>query len=305
MNTHSHHAHPHPDHSRAFAIGITLNALFVVAEIIYGLQANSLALLADAGHNAGDVLGLCMAWGAVILARREPSERFTYGLQSASILAALANALLLLLAVGGIGWEALHRFTAPETPASMTVITVASIGVAVNGITAWLFHKGGHDDLNIRGAFLHMAADAAISLGVVLSAIAIMTTGLLWLDPLVSLVIVIIIADSSWKLLRNSTSLALHAVPKGINVSQVKTYLSGLPGVAEVHDLHIWAMSTTGIALSAHLLMPGGHPGDGFLHTLSHELEARFRINHATFQIEIGDAAIECHSGCGHHGHQH
>lgn len=303
MSEHPHHHHPSPDHNRAFAVGIALNVAFVIAEVIYGFQANSLALLADAGHNASDVLGLVMAWGAILLAKRKPSERFTYGLQSASIFAALANALLLLVAIGGIGLEALQRFIAPPRPDAMTVIAVAAIGVLINGLTAWLFYKGNQRDLNIRGAFLHMATDAAISFGVVLSGLLIMATGLLWLDPLVSLIIVIVIADSTWKLFRHSLSLALHGVPNNINLQEVKEYLGALNGVAEVHDLHIWGISTTGIALSAHLVMPGGHPGDEFIHTLSHALESRYGIHHATFQIEIGDAKMGCHSGCGHHEH--
>ena len=304
MNTHTHHTPHHlHDHGNAFVIGILLNAVFVVAEIAYGLKANSLSLLADAGHNASDVLGLCMAWGAAVLARREASARFTYGLQSASIFAALANALLLLVAVGGIGFEALQRLASPEAPAAVTVMLVASLGVAVNGITAWLFHAGSHDDLNIRGAFLHMAADAAISLGVVLSGAVILETGWLWLDPVVSLAIVVLIIASTWQLLRHSTTLALHAVPATIDSAEVKKFLSGLAGVKEVHDLHIWAMSTTGVALSAHLLMPSGHPGDAFIHKVAHALEERFHINHATFQIEIGDEGEACHSGCGHHDH--
>ena len=314
MNTHTHHTHHHGghghhqvhDHGNAFIVGIMLNTLFVAAEIIYGLKANSLALLADAGHNASDVLGLCMAWVAVLLARREASERFTYGLQSLSIFASLANAILLLLVVGGIGVEALSRLGTPETPASTTVMVVAGLGVAVNGLTAWLFY--GHDkhDLNVRGAFLHMAADAAISLGVVLSGLVIMYTGWSWLDPLMGLVIVVFITLGTWQLLKGSTTLALQAVPEGIEPSEVRTFLSGLAGVREVHDLHIWAMSTTGVAMSAHLVMPAGHPGDRFLQTIRNELEQRFRINHATVQIEMGDTTGECHTGCEpEHGHDH
>jgi len=306
MNTHTHHTHHthgHTDHGRAFVIGILLNAIFVVAEIIYGLKANSLSLLADAGHNASDVLGLCMAWGAALLAKRHASERFTYGLQSASIFASLANALLLLLAVGGIGWEALQRLHTPEAPAALTVMAVASLGVFVNGITAWLFHSNHKHDLNIRAAFLHMAGDAAISFGVVLSGLVILKTGWLWLDPVMSLAIVILIIASTWQLLKHSTSLALHAVPEGIDTAKVKAFLAGFDGVREVHDLHIWAMSTTGVALSAHLVMPSGHPGDAFIHKATHELEHHFHISHATIQIEIGDGDEECHSGCEHEEH--
>jgi cobalt-zinc-cadmium efflux system protein len=314
MNTHIHHthhhgghAHPHiKDHGNAFIIGIILNTLFVSAEIIYGLQANSLALLADAGHNASDVLGLVMAWVATLLARREASERFTYGLQSLSIFASFANALLLLVVVGGIGFEALGRFNNPHTPATTTVMVVASIGVAINGLTAWLFYGHNKHDLNVQGAFLHMAADAAISLGVVLSGLVILSTGWDWLDPLTSLAIVTIIIASTWQLLKGSTALALQAVPDHIDISQVRGYLAGLAGVRELHDLHIWAMSTTGVALSAHLVMPAGHPGDRFLHDIRSALEERFTITHATIQIEMGDMGEECHTGCEHeHDHSH
>ena len=299
MNTHHHHSHETP-HSRAWIIGIALNALFVAAEIIYGFQSHSLALLADAGHNASDVLGLCMAYGATILAKRETSERFTYGLQSASILASLANALLLLLAVGGIGWEALQRFLHPEEPAAMTVIIVAAVGFAINAITASLFHKGHSHDLNVHGAFVHMVADAAVSLGVVLSGVVILNTGWLWIDPVVSIVIVIVIVAGTWSLLRRSAGLALHAVPEHIDSAKVKAYLSTLEGVKELHDLHIWAMSTTGVALSAHLLMPSGHPGDAFIQGITRTLAQEYGIEHATLQIEIDDANAHCHSDCGH-----
>ena len=304
MNTHAHHHHhDHShDHSRAFSVGIALNGLFITTEVIYGLKAHSLALLADAGHNTGDVLGLCMAWGATLLSRRRASERFTYGLQSLSILASLANALLLLLTVGGIGWEALERFFAPQAPTAGTVMVVAALGVVVNGLTAWLFHGDHHHDLNIRAAFMHMAGDAVISLGVVLSGFIILNTGWLWLDPLVSLAIVTIIMFSTWRMLKQSTTLALHAVPATIEPSRVRSFLAGLKGVREVHDLHIWAMSTASVALSAHLVMPGGHPGDNFLRLARHELEHRFHIHHATLQIEMGNAAEECHTDCGH-GH--
>lgn len=303
MNIHAHHAHAH-DHaqirfSRAFAVGIALNSVFIVTEIIFGFQADSLALLADAGHNAGDVMGLCMAWGAMALSRRRASERFTYGLQSASIIAALANALMLLLALGGIGWEALQRFAHPQAPAAVTVMWVASAGVLINGITAWLFRGHSHD-LNIRGAFLHMCADAAISLGVVLSALLMINTGWLWLDPAVSLAIVLAITLGTWRLLNDSASLILHAVPRQVDMPALRQYLSGLAGVREVHDLHVWAISTTGIALSAHLVMPQGHPGDDFLHHVRHALQDRFEIGHATLQIEMGDASGHCHQDCDH-----
>lgn len=296
-DTHSHH-HTHStatlDFGKAFFIGILLNTIFIVAEIIYGIHADSLALLADAGHNASDVLGLFMAWGAVILAKRLPSERYTYGLQSSSIIAALGNAILLLVACGGIGWEAIQRFSHPTQVASTTVMAVAGLGIAVNGFTAWLFMAGRKNDLNIRGAFLHMAADAGVSLGVVIASAIMLKTQWLWLDPLVSLGISVIIIFGTWELLRDSLNLALHATPKSINTQKVKAYLSELVGVSEVHDLHIWAMSTTNVALSVHLLMPCGHPGDTFIKTMTHDLEHHFNIAHSTIQIEVGDGQVEC-----------
>lgn len=295
-HSHHHHAHNHGDHNhaptsfgRAFAIGILLNSGFIVAEVIYGISANSLSLLADAGHNASDVLGLFMAWGAVLLAKRKPSERYTYGLQSSSILAALANAVLLLVACGGISWEAVLRFSNPEPIASNTVMIVAAIGIAINGITALLFMSGSKDDLNIRAAFLHMAADALVSLGVVISGAVMAYTGWLWLDPLVSIAIALVIILGTWGLLKDSFGLALHAAPKHISTLKVKEYLASLTEVKEVHDLHIWAMSTNETAMSAHLLVKNAHPGDKFLRDVAHILEHDFRIGHSTIQIEIGD----------------
>ncbi len=296
-NNHTHnHSHAPSDFGRAFFIGILLNTIFIIAEIIYGIYANSLALLAEAGHNAGDVLGLFMAWGAIILAKRAPSDRYTYGLQSSSIIAALANAVLLLVTCGGIGWEAIQRIIAePVDTSSTTVMVVAAIGVLVNGVTAWLFMSGIKDDLNIRGAFLHMASDAAISLGIVITSIVMLNTGWTWLDPLASLVISIIIVISTWSLLRDSMDLALHATPKNINISKVKAYITGLKGVKEMHDLHIWAISTTNAALSVHLLMPGGYPGDAFIKEVTDTLEHDFKIVHATIQIEVsGEECNPC-----------
>jgi len=297
MDTHS-HSHHGEAYDRAFVAGIAINILFVAVEIAYGIAANSLSLLADAGHNAGDVLGLGMAWGATLLARRKPSPRFTYGLQSATIFAGLANGLLLMIAVGGIGWEAMQRFALPPEPASRIVIIVALAGVLVNGVTAWLFHGGDRHDLNIRGAFLHMAADALISLGVALTGFVILRTGWFWLDPLASLAIVMVIIIGTWRLLAQSVRLALHAVPAHIDPSAVRIWLAGLPGVDEVHDLHIWAMSTTGVALSAHLRMQGGHPGDIFLHEAAHELAHHFNIHHTTIQIETNAAGVPCETDC-------
>lgn len=281
--------HAPQDFGRAFAIGATLNVGFIVVEAVYGVLANSTALLADAGHNLSDVVGLLMAWGAAYMGRRAPTPRFTYGLRSSSILAALANAVLLLVAVGAITWEAVWRLVEPEPVASTTVMVVAGIGIVINGVTALLFMRGRRGDLNIRAAFLHMVADAAVSLGVVITGLAILVTGYDWIDPLVSLAIAAVIVWSTWSLLRHSINLALDAVPPGIDPDEVRAFLASLPGVAAVHHLHIWAMSTTETALTCHLVMPGGHPGDAFLVEAGEELRRRFGIPHATLQIELGD----------------
>ena len=278
----------------AFAVGIVLNTGFIIAEVTYGLLANSLALLADAGHNLSDVLGLLLAWGASVLARRLPSSRFTYGLRSTSILAALVNAILLLTVTGGIAWEAIQRIGQPNDVHSMTVIVIAAIGVVINTATALMFMRGGEDDLNIRGAFLHMAGDALISLGVVVSGAVMMFTGWLWLDPAVSLAIAALVVLGTWSLLRDSVQLALQAVPQGLPVDKVRTYLQALPGVAAIHDLHIWGMSTTETALTVHLVIPGGHPGDAFNCTVADDLQRQFAIGHATIQVETGDIAAPC-----------
>jgi cobalt-zinc-cadmium efflux system protein len=290
MNDHSHsghsHAHAPKDFGFAFALGTALNLGFVAVEAIFGIIANSTALLADAGHNLSDVIGLLIAWGAAVLAKRPATERFTYGLRGTSILAALGNSLLLMLACGGIAWEAVGRFSHPKPVEGMTVIVVAAIGILVNGFTAWLFVAGRNSDLNIRGAYLHMVADAGVSLGVVIAGIAILFTGWLWLDPLVSLVIVAVILWSTWGLLRDSITLALDAVPPHIQLSEVKSCLENLPGVTRAHHVHVWAMSTNEVALTAHLVMPGGHPGDGFFKKAEHDLHERFGIDHPTLQIE-------------------
>ena len=283
------HVHAPANFGRAFAIGIALNVGFVAIEAIYGILANSMALLADAGHNLSDVLGLVIAWIAAILSRRPPSSRFTYGLRSSSILAALFNAIFLLLAVGAIGWEAIQRLASPEPVAGTTVIVVAAIGIAINGFTAWLFIAGSRNDLNIRGAYLHMAADAAVSAGVVLAGIAILFTGWLWLDPVVSIVIVLVIVWGTWGLLRESVAMSLDAVPSGISLKAVQAYLAGIPGVTEVHDLHIWSMSTTEVALTAHLVHPGPAADDRLIAEISAALEQRFGIHHSTIQLESGD----------------
>ncbi|MBI3530204.1 MAG: cation transporter [Betaproteobacteria bacterium] len=288
------HVHEPGNYNRAFAIGIALNVAFVIVEAVYGVLASSLALLADAGHNLSDVLGLLLAWGALALARRRPTTRFTYGLRSSSILAALANAMLLLLACGAIMWEAVQRFGTPAPVQGTTVMIVAAIGIGVNGITAWMFMSGRRTDLNIRGAFLHMAADAAVSLGVVLGGLAILLSGWHWIDSMIGLVIVAVILVGTWGLLRDAINLALNAVPTGIDMASVQTYLCDLPGVTEVHDLHVWGMSTTEAALTAHLVMPGGHPGDRFMADAAEELEHHFRIHHATLQIELGEVPHDC-----------
>jgi cobalt-zinc-cadmium efflux system protein len=293
---HAHHAHAHgnDDYGRAFVVGIVLNVAFVAVEWIFGVRADSLALLADATHNLGDVLGLVMAWSASILSRRRPSERFTYGLRGSSILAALANAIVLLLVTGGIAWEALQRLAQPRAVDGLPVIAVAAAGVLVNGFTAWLFARGRRHDLNIRAAYLHMAADAAVSLGVVVAGGLMLLTGWTWLDPLVSLALVAAIAAGTWTLLRDSLRLALQAVPEHIEAGAVREFLCALPGVREVHDLHIWGMSTTENALTAHLVLPAGHPGDAFLHDLSDSVESRFGIHHVTVQVELGEADRNC-----------
>lgn len=287
------HRHPHADapenFGRAFAIATALNVALVVAQVAYGLIANSLALLADAGHNAADVVGLVMAWGAFAVADWRPSERFTYRLRAASILSAFANGLILLVAVGAIGWEAIRRLMQPEEVASVTVIVVAAIAVVVNGVSAWLLARGSRSDLNMRGAFLHMLADAGVSVAVIVAAFGILLTGWRWLDPAASLLISAVILVGCWRLLRDSLRLSLNAAPAAIDPAAVRRYLEGLPEVSEVHDLHIWAMSTTETALSCHLVTPGGHPGDDFLQRVARDLQQRFAIGHPTMQIELSD----------------
>jgi cobalt-zinc-cadmium efflux system protein len=291
---HHHHHAPTDGNGRAFALAVGLNTLFVAIEFFYGFLANSTALMADAGHNLSDVLGLLLAWGAARLARSAPNGRYTYGLRSSSILAALANALLLMVACGAIGWEAVHRFSQPAAVEGMTVSIVAAIGVLVNGFSAWLFMAGRKDDLNVRAAYQHMAADAAISLGVVVSGLAIMATGWTWLDPLVSLAIVVMIVAGTWSLLRESVQLMMAAVPANVDMVEVRRFLAERPGVSEVHDLHIWAMSTTETALTAHMVMPGGYPGDGIIDDLAAQLRADFAIHHCTLQVEEGTTDHGC-----------
>jgi cobalt-zinc-cadmium efflux system protein len=281
------HQHAPANFGRAFAIGIALNLAYIIGEAFYGLIAHSLALLADAGHNLGDVLGLAGAWLASILGKRLPSERFTYGLRRSSILAALGNAILLLVVTGGIAWEGIRRLIDPQPVGGSIVLVVAALGILVNGGTALLFMSGRKDDLNIRGAFIHMASDAVVALGVVVAGAVILWTGWHWLDPLVSLIISGIIVFGTWSLLRDSTNLALDAVPAGIEPSDVTKFLMKQPGVVAIHDLHIWPMSTTDTALTCHCMMPAGHPGDEFLIKLAHDLKDRFRIGHTTIQVEV------------------
>jgi cobalt-zinc-cadmium efflux system protein len=282
-----HHHHPSPDAmGRAFAIGVALNSAIVLAQAAAGVWSHSLALLADAGHNLSDVLALVLAWGAAALARRAPTGRRTYGLRKGTILASLGNAVLLLVAVGAIGAESLHRFAAPAPVASGMVMLTAGLGALVNGATAALFFRGSHGDLNVRGAFLHMAGDAAVSVAVVVGAFVMSRTGLLWIDPALGLAIAAVIVLSAWGILRESFDLALDAAPKEIDVAEVRDWLAGQPGVVEVHDLHIWAISTTETALTAHVIRPANADADAFLHATGEALARRFNIGHATVQVE-------------------
>ncbi len=290
---HHHHVAPNKQ-GRIFVFVIILNMVFVVIEFSYGYIANSTALAADAGHNVSDVLSLLLAWSAIILTRKQPSQRYTYGLRSTSILAALANAMLLLVASGGIAWEAIHRFSQPPAVDSLTVSIVAAVGIFVNGLSAWLFMKSSKKDLNIRGAYLHMAADTAVSLAVVIAGVAIFYTGWYWLDPVISLVIVIVILIGTWGLLLDSLKLALNAVPEGIDVPAIHEYLNQLSGVTDIHDLHIWGLSTTETALTVHLVMPEGHPGDAFMDDIVHTLNEHYSVHHSTLQIEQGTTNHSC-----------
>lgn len=295
---HDHHGHHHApkDFGAAFVIGIALNTAFVVVEAACGFLFDSMALVADAGHNLSDVLALVLAWGASLAAKRPPSDQFTYGLKSSTILAAIANAMLLAVAIGAILFETTHRMFQPSEPQGMVMMVVAGIGVAINAGTAMLFMRG-QEDLNIRGAYLHMAADALVSVGVVAAGLAIYFSGAWWIDPLVSLAIVAIIAWSTWGLAKDSIRMGLLAVPARIDVAEVRRHLAGLEGVKAVHDLHIWPMSTTETALTAHLVMPGAPCSDAFLRQIAHSLEHRFGINHTTIQVERGESD-DCESGC-------
>ena len=292
---HGHHHHTPADFGNAFLIGITLNTAFVVVEAAAGFYYGSMALVADAGHNLSDVLALALAWIASIAAKRPPQGRFTYGYKSSTILAALANALLLAVAIGAILFETAHRLMTPQEPQPMAMVIVAGIGIAINAFTAMLFMKG-QGDINIRGAYLHMVADALVSVGVVVAGFAILFTGLWWIDPVVSLAIVAAIAWGTWGLARDSLTMGLLAAPAGIDLAQVKQHLASYDGVSAVHDLHVWPMSTTEVALTAHLVMPERPVPDSFLRDVAASLEARFGVGHATLQVESGEDP--CGQGC-------
>lgn len=285
-----HHGHSHTpaNYGFAFGVGIILNTIFIIVEVVYGILGDSLALLADAGHNISDVLGLVIAWVAVWLGKKAPTEKRTYGFKRSSILSALFNAVFLLVAIGAIAWEAIHRFSSPQPVAGKTVIIVAIIGIVINTITALLFMSGRKNDLNIRGAFMHMAADAVVSLGVVIAGFIILWTGWQWLDPMVSLGISIVILFGTWGLLKESINLSMDAVPEGIDINQIKDYLMKIPTITEVHDLHVWGMSTTESALTVHLIRSEIDDNDELLQKLTKELHDQFGIEHATIQIEKG-----------------
>lgn len=291
---HHHHHHLPPDSfDRAFALGIALNLLFVLVEAGYGWHAHSLALWADAAHNLSDVAGLVLAWGGTWAGRMRANERHTYGFKRVTLWAAFGNALLLLVAMGSLVWEALDRLAHPTglLPHSLTVMAVAALGIVVNGFTAWLFMRGRHDDINIQGAFWHMAGDALVSAGVVVAAALTLWAGWSWLDPLVSLLIAVVIVASTWHLFRRSLHLLLDGVPEHIAFAEVRAYLRGLPGVSGVPDLHIWAIGSAHTALTAHLVLPAGAPGDAFLREATRGLKSRFGIDHVTLQT-VCDAAL-------------
>jgi len=288
------HEHDHANFNRAFAIGIALNIAFVAIESFYGWQVNSLALLADAGHNLSDVLGLILAWVGAFASKLRPNSRHTYGWKRATILAAFANALLLLVAMGLLVWEAIGRLNALQQVQGVTIMIVAGIGILINSVTAWLFMRGGKSDLNIRGAFLHMTADALVSLGVVIAGALALWFGWAWIDPVTSLLIAGVILLSTWRLFRDSLHLLFDGVPWQIDPADVRRYLESLPGVVNVHDLHIWAMSTSQIAMTVHLVIPDGHPGDTFIEEIKEILHDRFDIEHSTIQIELKQIAHGC-----------
>ena len=290
---HGHHHHHQTGFGAAFAIGTALNLLLVVAQLVYGVAAHSAALLADGVHNFGDVLGLLLAWGAAWMGRRLPSRRRTYGWGRSSILAALINAAVLLIGVGAIAMETLHRFFVPQPVASLTVMLVAAAAIVINGVTAWMFSSG-QGDLNIRATFLHMAGDAAVSAGVLIAAALIGLTGWLWLDPLASLAICVVITAGTWGVLRQSVNLAMDGVPDSVTLHEVENYLAGLPGVIEVHDLHVWALSTTETALTAHLVRADAARDEDLIRGACRELHDRFHVGHATLQVESAGDAEAC-----------
>jgi|HubBroStandDraft_4_1064222.scaffolds.fasta_scaffold147022_2 cobalt-zinc-cadmium efflux system protein len=299
MTEHAHHAHHHSHDAhggdaRAFGIGAALNLALVVVEVAYGLAAHSMALLADAGHNLGDVLGIVLAGAAAVLARRKPTKKRTYGYRRLTVLAALANAIVLLVATGGVSWESVRRLRSPGAVDARTVALVALAGTVVNAISASLFFKDRRRDLNVRGAFVHLVGDAAIGLGVVAASVVIQHTGWLWLDPAVGIAVSLLILVSAGSLLRQSLDLALDAVPAGIDIDAVRAYLEALPRVREVHDLHVWAMSTTEAALTAHLVMPANACDPTFLAGTCSELQHRFGIEHATLQVDPEEAPDPC-----------
>ncbi len=303
---HDHCHHPH-DFGRAFAVGIALNVAFVVVEAVFGFYADSLALLTDAGHNLGDVMGLVVAWGALYLSQWQPTQRFTFGFRKSSVLAALLNALFLLVSIGAISWEAIGRLRTPAPVQSGTMIAVAAVGIVINTATALLFLRGRREDLNIRSAFLHMLADAAISAGVVVAGVLIAWTGRTVIDPMVSLAIAAIILVGTWSLLRDSVSLAMDAVPTNIDADAVRAYLQGLPGVKDVHHVHIWGLSTSAAAMTAHVVLSQTDLNNALLARIREELHGRFQIEHATIQLEAHEAETclikQCSLNYGHEPH--
>jgi cobalt-zinc-cadmium efflux system protein len=288
------HSHNVQNYNKAFGFGIALNISYIIVEVIYGFLINSMALLADAGHNFSDVLGLLLAWGGTYLAKTAVTKSRTYGLRKATVLAALFNALILLIAVGAIAIEAIRKISEPESIQGTTMMIVAGVGVIINTLTALLFLKGREKDINIQGAFLHMAADAGVSLGVVATGFLINITGFYLLDPIISFVIVVVITIGTWGLLRDSFHLSMDAVPRGIDLEKVQDYLNSLDGVEEVHDLHIWAMSTTEIALTVHLIMPNDIKNDHLLKKICKDLMDNFGIEHPTIQIEKSAQSANC-----------
>ena len=298
MSHHHDHSHaPAQNFNKAFGFGIILNIIYIVVEVVYGVIINSMALLADAGHNFSDVLGLLLAWGAAYLAKTATTEKRTYGLRKSTILAALFNAIILMIAVGAISIEAVRKIIHPEPVQGSTMMIVAGIGFVINAITALLFMKGREKDINIKGAFLHMAADAGVSLGVVLAGLVIFYTNWLWIDPAISLVIVVVITIGTWSLMKDSFQLSMDAVPKGIDIKEVEKYFRNLDGVEDVHDLHVWGMSTTENALTVHLLIPRDLKNDSFLKVVCEDLHNKFGIVHPTIQIEKSANSANCETG--------